>query len=179
MTRNILSERSHRLTDDNLNARKIVKSAVKARTETTCCFDHDISGQKYHDDWNNSYATERQEAHENCNVSSHSELEVSGSREVKEIDVELTSEQLIWRGKRRQIEFLQEKETGNCAKKKRDKESQNEKEREKNSEKEKERYKKKNEEKKRQEVAKKKGEKKDTNKRSRKKNTEESAPFIL
>ena len=88
--------------------------------------------------------------------------------------MELTSEQLIWRGKRRQIEFLQEKETGNCAKKKRDKESQNEKEREKNSEKEKERDKKKNEEKKRQEVAKKKGEK-DTNK----KNTEQPAPFIL
>merc|ERR1712112_71385 len=32
VTRNILSERSHRLTDDNLNARKIVKSAVKAKT---------------------------------------------------------------------------------------------------------------------------------------------------
>ena len=95
-----------------------MKSAVKARTETTCCFDHDISGQKYHDDWNDSYVTERKEAHENCNVSSQSELEVSG-REVKEIDVELTSEQLIWRGKRRQIEFLQEKETGSCAKKKR------------------------------------------------------------
>ena len=50
VTRNILSERSHRLTDENLNARKIVKSAVKARTEMTCCFDHDISGKKYHDD---------------------------------------------------------------------------------------------------------------------------------
>ena len=102
MTRNILSKRSHRLTDDNLNARKIVKSAVKARTETTCCFDHDISGQKYHDDWNDSHVTERKEAHEKCNVSSQSELEVSG-REVKEIDVNLQVNKLFGPRGRRDI----------------------------------------------------------------------------
>ena len=119
MTRNILSERSHRLTDDNLNARKIVKSAVKAMTKTTCCFDHDISGKKYHDDWNDSYITERKEGHEKCTVSSQSEHEVSGrddNKEVNETEVELTGEQLIWskRNKRQN----EDKEIGTSAKKK-------------------------------------------------------------
>ena len=135
MTRNILSERSHRLTDENLNAKKIVKSAVKARTKTTCCFDHDISSQKYHDDWNDSYVTEQKEGHEKCTVSSQSEHEVSG-REVNETEVELTGEQLIW--SKRNKRHNEDKETGTSAKKKRDKESQNEKVREKESQNEKE-----------------------------------------
>merc|ERR1712112_461050 len=113
------SERSHRLTDDNLNAKKIMKSAVKARTKTTCCFDHDISSKKYHDDWNDSYITERKEGHNKCTVStSQSEHEVSG-REVNEIEVELTGAQLIW-SKRNKREN-EEKETGTSAKKKREK----------------------------------------------------------
>ena len=55
----------------------IVKSAVKARTETTCCHNHDISTKKYHDDWNDSYATERKEDHDKCTISSNSEHKVS------------------------------------------------------------------------------------------------------
>ena len=63
----------------------IVKSAVKARTETTCCHNHDISAKKYHDDWNDSYATERKEGHDKCTVSSNSEHRVSWRDDNKEV----------------------------------------------------------------------------------------------
>ena len=47
----MLSERSQRLTNENLNAKKIVKSAIKAKSKNNCCYDHDISNKKYHHDW--------------------------------------------------------------------------------------------------------------------------------
>ena len=54
ITRNLLGDRSHRLTDTNLESKKIVKSAVR-EAPTTCCFDHDISGKAYHTNWDKSW----------------------------------------------------------------------------------------------------------------------------
>ena len=45
-TRNILNERAHRLLDRNLNARKIVKSAVR-NSNSQCCYDYDLSKKNY------------------------------------------------------------------------------------------------------------------------------------
>ena len=53
-TRNILNERAHSLLDQNLNARKTIKSAVKA-SAASCCFEYDVSDREYLVDWNNSY----------------------------------------------------------------------------------------------------------------------------
>ena len=125
--------------------------------------------KKYHDDWNNSYITERKEGHDKCTVStSQSEHEVSG-REVNETEVELIGAQLIW-SKRNRSEN-EDKETGTSAKKKREKESEKEiKEREKESEK------KKREKESKVAVNKKKGEK--DSQRSHRKKKGEPAPLI-
>ena len=53
-TRNILGERSHRMTDENLSSRKLVKSAVKV-ANTNCCYDYDVNRKSMLDNWFGSY----------------------------------------------------------------------------------------------------------------------------
>ena len=52
-TRNILNERSHRLNDKTLNARKIVKTAVSS-ANSKCCYDYDTSDNIYIRNWRQS-----------------------------------------------------------------------------------------------------------------------------
>ena len=71
-TRNILNERAHQMLDENLNARKHVKSAVK--NSGKCCYDFDVNGPSFKKNWYNSrgeYMKIRNK--ENCNDSSGGE----------------------------------------------------------------------------------------------------------
>ena len=52
-TRNILGERAQRLHDKNLNARKVIKSAVK-NSSAKCCFDYNVMEERYMKNWNNA-----------------------------------------------------------------------------------------------------------------------------
>ena len=52
-TRNILGDRSHRLTDSNLEARKILKSLVK-EAPSDCCYDFKVS-HNHHDNWKKAF----------------------------------------------------------------------------------------------------------------------------
>ena len=52
-TRNILGDRSHRLTDSNLEARKILKSSVKL-APSDCCYDFKVS-HNHHDNWKKAF----------------------------------------------------------------------------------------------------------------------------
>ena len=49
ITRNIMGDRSHRLTDSNLEARKIMKSSLK-EAPSNCCYDFKVS-QNHHSNW--------------------------------------------------------------------------------------------------------------------------------
>ena len=49
ITRNILGDRSHSLTEPNIEAKKIVKSAVK-EAPSVCCYDYKVT-QDHHHDW--------------------------------------------------------------------------------------------------------------------------------
>ena len=74
-----------------------MKSAIKAKTSSTCCYDHDISDKKYHNDWNESW-----KAAENEGDRDHDEVSVrEDCEEVNEMEGELTREQLIWRKRQR------------------------------------------------------------------------------
>ena len=55
-TRNVLRDRSHRLINDNLNSRKVVKSAIRA-SGSKCCYDYDISNPKYHENWKTAWGS--------------------------------------------------------------------------------------------------------------------------
>ena len=94
--RNMLSERSHRLTDENLNAKKIVKSAIKAKSNSNCCYDHDISDKKYQHDWNEDRKLKAAEIEgdEDNEVSDRNDSEKFDKMEGKSI--ELTAEEVIW-----------------------------------------------------------------------------------
>jgi hypothetical protein len=50
VTRNLLGDRSHRLTNINLESKKMVKSAV-CEAPSNCCYDFDVDGPAYHSDW--------------------------------------------------------------------------------------------------------------------------------
>ena len=52
-TRNVLGERAHTLSDDNLNARKVVKSAVK-NSNAKCCYDYNFNEKIYTKNWKNA-----------------------------------------------------------------------------------------------------------------------------
>ena len=52
-TRNILGERSHRLKDENLCAKKLIKSGVKV-AKSKCCFDYDVGDPVYMKNWHNA-----------------------------------------------------------------------------------------------------------------------------
>ena len=53
--RNLLCDRFHSLTVDNLEAKKIVKSAVSV-APTKCCYDFDVEGKAYHTNWQKAYS---------------------------------------------------------------------------------------------------------------------------
>jgi hypothetical protein len=55
VTRNVIGDRSHRLTIDNLEAKKIVKSAVSV-APTKCCYDFDVEDKAYHSNWKKAYS---------------------------------------------------------------------------------------------------------------------------
>ena len=50
VTRNLLGDRSHSLTDINLESKKMVKSAVR-EAPSNCCYDFDVDDHAYHSDW--------------------------------------------------------------------------------------------------------------------------------
>ena len=54
ITRNVLGDRSHRIKDDTLEAKKIIKSAV-IEAPADCCYDFDVADEIYYEDWNSSY----------------------------------------------------------------------------------------------------------------------------
>ena len=49
VTRNLLGDRSHRLTDANLEAKKVVKSAV-CEAKSSCCYDFNVDDSAFHSD---------------------------------------------------------------------------------------------------------------------------------
>ena len=52
-TRNILGDRFHNLTEPNIEATKVVKSAVKD-DPTDCCFDYKVT-RDHHNNWKKAY----------------------------------------------------------------------------------------------------------------------------
>ena len=101
ITRNMLSEQSHRLTDGNLNAKKIVKSAIKAKSKSNCCYDHDISNKKYQHDCNEDIKLKAAEIEgdEDKEVSDRNDSEKFDKMEGK--SMELRAEEVIWMKRRR------------------------------------------------------------------------------
>ena len=74
-TRNILGERSHNMKDENLNARKQIKSAVKI-SKAECCYDYDLSDKAYHENWKKAYKN----MSEGNGLTGHEEKEEEESR---------------------------------------------------------------------------------------------------
>ena len=88
----MLSKRSHRLTDGNLNAKKIVKSAIKAKSKSNCCYDHDISNMKYQHDCNKDRKLKA------AKIEGDEDKEVSDSEKFDKIEgksMELRAEEVI------------------------------------------------------------------------------------
>jgi hypothetical protein len=77
VTRNILGDRSHNLSDINLESKKMVKSAV-CEAPSHCCYDFDVDDQAYHSNWMKARAEWRKKVDKEGNLDS--ELE-----EVREI----------------------------------------------------------------------------------------------
>ena len=80
-TRNILGDRSHRLTEPNIEAKKIVKSAVQ-EAPSVCCFDYKIT-KDHHANW-----TKARQALMNKDV------EVESDDSDEEIDIDTSSRRL-------------------------------------------------------------------------------------
>ena len=53
ITRNNLGDRSHNLTEPNIEAKKVVKSAVR-EASTDCCFEYKVT-QDHHNNWKKAY----------------------------------------------------------------------------------------------------------------------------
>ena len=53
ITRNNLGDRSHNLTEPNIEAKKVVKSAVR-EAPTDCCFEYKVT-QDHHNNWKKAY----------------------------------------------------------------------------------------------------------------------------
>ena len=79
----------------------IVKSAIKAKSNSNCCYDHDISDKKYQHDWNEDRKLKAAEIEgdEDNEVSDRNDSEKFDKMEGKSI--ELTAEEVIWMKRRR------------------------------------------------------------------------------
>ena len=66
------------------------------KSNSNCCYDHDISNKKYHDDWNESWKAAENKGDENDEVSVREDC-----KEVNKMEGEMTTEELIWMKRRR------------------------------------------------------------------------------
>ena len=75
---------------------EIVKSAIKAKSRSNCCYDHDISYKKYQHDWyeDRKLKAAEMEGDEDNEVSDRNDSEKFDEMEGKSI--ELTAEEVIW-----------------------------------------------------------------------------------
>ena len=84
ITRNIIGDRSHRLTDSNLEARKIMKSSLK-EAPSNCCYDFKVS-QNHHSNWKKANE-EWKKSNETGNKSDSAEDEVDMTDQVESEDM--------------------------------------------------------------------------------------------
>ena len=81
-----------------MNAKKIVKSTIKAKSKSNCCYDHDIGDKKYQHDRNKDRKLKA------AKIKGDEDKEVSDSEKFDKIEgksMELRAEEVIWMKRRR------------------------------------------------------------------------------
>ena len=94
VTRNLLGDKSHSLIDVNLEAKKVVMSAVQ-EAKSSCCFDFNVDHKSFHSDWIKAYSLMRKtHKEEEDDDPSEDIIEDKAEREIKGLsnreDVTLT-----------------------------------------------------------------------------------------